>query len=122
MISHRIDRRDAEAITNGAVGCAAASLHHDVVFAAKIYDVPDDQKISWEPELANERKFFLKLPFHLGADRGVTLLRTEPDDRAQKRIHRVTGRDRIFRKFIAQIFERKGESLGEMRCVFDRFR
>ncbi len=122
MITHRIDRRDAEAITNRAVGCAAASLHHDVVFAAKIDDVPDDQKISWEPELANERKFFLKLPFHLGADRGVTLLRAEPDDRAQKRIHRVTGRHWIFRKFIAQIFERKGESLSEMRCVFDRFR
>src|SRR4030095_15149588 len=104
MIAHRIDRRDAEAITNCAVGCAAASLHHDVVFAAKIDDVPDDQKISWEPELANEGKFFLKLSFHLGADRSITLLRAEPDDRAQKRIHRVTGRHWIFRNFVAQSF------------------
>src|SRR4029453_17817529 len=102
MITNRIDRSNAEAITNGGVGCAAASLHHDVVFAAKIDDVPDDQKISWEPELANERKFFLELPFHPRADRGVTLLRPEPDDRPQKQIHRVTRRHWIIRKFIAQ--------------------
>ena len=49
MIAHRIDRRDAEAITNRAVRRAAAALHHDVVFAAEIDDVPNDQKISGKP-------------------------------------------------------------------------
>src|SRR4029453_13965171 len=107
MIAHRIDRRDAEAITNCAVSWAAASFHHVFCFAAKIDDVPDDQKISWEPELANEGKFFLKLSFHPGADRSITLLRAEPDDRAQKRIHRVTGRHWILRKLIAPLFEPK---------------
>ena len=52
MIFHRIDRRDPEAITNRAVGGAAAALDHDVVFAAEIDDVPDDQKIAGETELA----------------------------------------------------------------------
>ena len=59
MIAHRIHRRDAEAITNGAVGRAAAALHHDVVFAAEFDDVPDDQEITGEPELLDERQFFL---------------------------------------------------------------
>ena len=83
MIAHWIDRRDAEAITNRAVGRAAAALHHDVVLAAEIDDVPDDQKISGEAELLNEREFFFELTFHRRADRGVTLLRAEPDNRAQ---------------------------------------
>ena len=48
MIADRIDRRDAEAITDRAVRGAAAALHHDVVFAAEIDDVPDDQKITGE--------------------------------------------------------------------------
>ena len=51
MIAHRIDRRDAETITNRAVRRAAAALHHHVVFAAEIDDVPDDQKIAGESEL-----------------------------------------------------------------------
>ena len=48
MVADRIDRRDAETITNRAVRRAAAALHHDVVFAAEIDDVPNDQKITGE--------------------------------------------------------------------------
>ena len=84
LIAHRIDRRDPEAITNRAVRRAAAALDHDVVFAAEIDDVPDDQEISGEPEFGYQREFFLELAFHFCADRGVTLLRAEPDDRPQK--------------------------------------
>src|SRR6476620_6421827 len=84
MIFHRIDRRDPEAITNGAVGGAAAALDHDVVFTAEIDDVPNDQEIAGETELAYQRKLFLDLTLHFRADRCVTLLRTEPDDGAQK--------------------------------------
>src|SRR5262249_44500344 len=84
MIFHRVDRRDSEAITNGAVGGAAAALDHDVVFTTKIDDVPNDQEIAGETELANQRQLFLNLAVHFRADRGVTLLRTEPDDSAQK--------------------------------------
>src|SRR4051794_22617340 len=42
VITDRIDRGNAETITDRAVGGAAASLHHDVVFATKIDDVPDN--------------------------------------------------------------------------------
>ena len=57
----RIDRGNAEAKTDRAVGRAAAALHHDVVLAAEIDDVPNDQKITGEPELFDQREFLLDL-------------------------------------------------------------
>src|SRR6266516_6375040 len=42
IVTDRIDRRDAEAITNRAVRRAAASLDHDVVLPAEIDNVPDN--------------------------------------------------------------------------------
>src|ERR1041385_1340284 len=51
MIFHWINRRNAEAITDRAIGRAATALNHDVVFAAEIDDVPYNQKISGKPEL-----------------------------------------------------------------------
>ena len=64
MITDRIDRCDPETKTNRAVGRAPTALHHDVVFAAKIYDVPDNQKISGESESSDEREFFFQLAFY----------------------------------------------------------
>src|SRR6267142_522248 len=84
MIFHRINGRDPEAITHRAVGGTAAALDHDVVFTAEIDDVPNDQEIAGETELAYQRKLFFDLTLNFRADRGVTLLRTEPDDGAQK--------------------------------------
>jgi hypothetical protein len=77
MITHRINRRDAETKTDCAVGCAAAALHHDVVFPAKIDDVPHNQKIAGEPESGDEREFFFQLTFYFLGDRFVALLRAE---------------------------------------------
>src|SRR6266487_5973916 len=104
IVTDRIDRRDPKTITNRTVGGAAAALHHDVVLATEIDDVPDNQKIAGKPELADERKFFLELTSHFRADRGVTLLRAKPNDGAQKRIHRVAVRHGKIGKFIAKIF------------------
>src|SRR5947207_4224344 len=84
MIFHRINGRYPEAITHGAVGGTAAALNHDVVFTAEIDDVPNDQEITGETELAYQRKLFFDLTLNFRADRGITLLRTEPDDGAQK--------------------------------------
>src|SRR5438128_6505163 len=41
IVADRIDRCDAEAIADCAVRGAAAALHHDVVLAAEVDDVPD---------------------------------------------------------------------------------
>ena len=120
MVADRIDRRDAETKTNGAVRGAAAPLHHDVVFATKIDDVPDDQKITGEPKLLNEGQLFVELCFDRATDRGVTLLRTEKSDSAEERIHRMAGRHRVIGKIVAEIFERKLKALGETERVVDR--
>src|SRR6266404_7556116 len=105
IVAYRIDRRDPKTITNRAVRRTAAALHHDVVLAAEIHNVPDNQKIAGKPELADKRKFFFELTSHFRADRGVTLLSAEPDDRPQKRIHAVAFRHREIGKFIAEIFQ-----------------
>src|SRR5205823_618318 len=122
IATDRIDWRDAETITNCAVGGAASSLDHDVVFTAEIDDVPDNQEISRKPEFRNQRQFLFDLAFHFRADRGVTLLRAKPDDGAQKRIHAVTIRNRIRWKFVTDIFQRKCEALGQTGGIFNRFR
>ena len=105
MVTHRINRRDPETKTDRAVGRAAAALHHHVVFAAKIHDVPYDQKISGKPKPGNEREFFFQLTFYFFCNRLVTLLRTKQHYRAQERIHGVSVRHRIFRKFVTDVFE-----------------
>src|SRR5207302_2685158 len=111
IVAHRIDRRNSEAITDRAVGRAAATLDHNVVLAAEIDDVPDNQEISGEPEFNDERELFLELTFYFRAHRSVTLLRAEPNDRPQKRIHAVTGGNWKLRKFVAEIFQRKRQPL-----------
>src|SRR5438270_3029047 len=84
IVADRIDRGDPEAITNRAIRGAAPALDHDVVLATEIDDVPDNQKIAGEAEPGDQRELFFKLTFHFRADRRISLLRTEPNDRAQK--------------------------------------
>src|SRR5439155_26233722 len=107
MTAHRVHRRDAETITNSAIGGTAPALDHDVVFTTEIDDVPDNQKIAREPEVADEREFFFELPFYLGTNRRIALLRPEPDGRPQERTHVMTRRNRKRWKFVTDVFERK---------------
>ena len=121
MMTDRINRRDPKTITNRAVGGAAPPLHHDVVFATEIDDVPHDQEIAGKFQPSDEGQFFFQLLFHGRADGGVTLLRAEQHDGAQERIHIVTARDGKLWKFITDVLERKDQSLGQNRGVFNRF-
>ena len=57
----RIDGRDAEAVADGAVGRRAAALHEDVVLAAEVDDVPDDEEVAGEIELLDEIQLALDL-------------------------------------------------------------
>ncbi len=122
VVAHRIDRRDSQAITDGAVRRAAAALHHDVVFPAEINDVPDDQKIAGKPEPLDQAQLLLELPLHGRADGRVTLLRAKERDRPQERIHVVPLRHRKRGKLVADIFQGKFEPLSHARRVFDRIR
>ena len=60
-----VDSGDAERITNGAVGCRAASLAEDAVGTGKGRDVFDDQEIAGEIELLDD----FELVGELGATR-----------------------------------------------------
>ena len=50
----RIDRGDAEAVADRAVGGRPAPLHEDVVLAAVVDDVPDDEEVAGEIELLDQ--------------------------------------------------------------------
>src|SRR5882724_552771 len=50
----RVHRRDSERVADRAVGRRAAALDQDVVGAAVLDDVPDDQEIAREVEPADE--------------------------------------------------------------------
>ena len=117
VAAHRIDRRDPEAITDRAVRRAPAALHHDVVFAAEIDDVPDDEEVAGKPEPDDERRARTRSAVSLCADRVVTLLRAEEHDRAQKSIHAVAVRHRKIGKVVADVFERKLEAIRETQRV-----
>ena len=64
----RIDRGDAEAVADGAVGRRAAPLHEDVLLPAEIDDVPDDQEVAGEIELLDQIQLALDLPRGRGRD------------------------------------------------------
>ena len=120
MIADRIDRRDSQAITNRTVRRATAALHHDVVFPAKINDVPDDQKITGESQSLDEAQFLLELLLHRGADRRVTLLCAKECDRAQERIHVVPVGNRKGWEFVTDVLQGKFEAFRQAPRVFDR--
>src|SRR5262249_21684865 len=100
MIAHRIDRSDAKAKTNHTVRRAPPALDHDLVFAAEIDDVPDNQKIAGETEFVDQAELELELLLDLFRDRFIALLSSEQHDRAQEGIHRVSGWDRVVGKVV----------------------
>src|SRR5687767_4241565 len=59
----RIAGGDAEAVTDGAVRGAAATLAHDGVLAAELHDVRDNQEVPAETKLCDEREFAFNLRF-----------------------------------------------------------
>ena len=62
--SHRINRRNFEAVADRAVGGAPPPLDHNIVFTTVEAEVPDDQKVAAESELNNDIEFTLNLLFH----------------------------------------------------------
>src|SRR5689334_21713439 len=71
LVAHWINRGDSEAKTDRAVRCASPALDHDLVFPAEIDDIPNNQKITGEPEPADEGELELELFLHFFRDRFV---------------------------------------------------
>src|SRR5207248_1495196 len=114
---------NAEAVTNGAVGGAAATLGHDVVLAAELHDVRHNQEITAKPKLLDEREFAFELFFDGVA--GVFAVATAgagPGLRAENSFGSFAGRDRIFGKFIPEFFQGEFEAIREANGVFESLR
>ena len=102
---HRIDGRDSQHITNGAVGGRAAALHENVVLQAELHDVPDDQEIAFQLEFLDQREFAFDLSPGFFVVRTEALARAFVGALAQKRSHRFAVADRIARELVAEIFQ-----------------
>ena len=115
-----IDRRDPEAVADGAVGGRSPALHEDVLLTAVIDDVPDNQEIAGEIELFDE----IELAGDLGA--GLVVIGPVPIARAHLRDVAEKGggcfprRHGIHRKPISQIRHRVFEPLGQRRRSRER--
>ncbi len=118
----RIDGGDAEAVAHRAVGGRSAALHQDVVLAAEVHDVPDDQKIAGEIERLDE----IELARDLGAGpvviRPVAIARADLRHLAEKRRLGFAGRHGIGGKAVAEIGHRELKPIGQFRRSRDRVR
>ena len=74
----RVDGGDAEAVADGAVRGRAAALDQDPLAPAEVHDVPDDQEVAGELELADQRELVLDLAPRLLVVRPVALARARP--------------------------------------------
>jgi len=110
----RIDRGNPEAVADGAVGGAAASLHEDVVPAAEIDDVPDDEEVAGELELLDEIELARNLRAGAIVTRAVAFARADVGNLPQERRLRLAGRHRIIGKAIAEIRHRVLQAVGEL--------
>ena len=119
---HRIDGRDPEAVAHGAVGRRPPALHEDVVLAAEIDDVPDDQEVAGEIELLDQIELARDLRAGAIGIRLVAFARADAGDLAQKGRLRVAGRHGIRREAIAEIGHRELQPIGQLGGAADRVR
>ncbi len=116
----RIDRGDAKAVADGAIGRRSAALHEDVLLAAKIHDVPDDQEVAGEIELLDEIELARDLGAGLVVIRAIAVARADLGDLAEKRRLVLARRHRIGRKPVAEILHGELQPLGERQRFADR--
>ncbi len=117
----RIDRRDAQRITDGAIGGRAAPLRENPVFPAELDDVPDDEKVTGELQFFDQRQLALDLPPCFFVIRQIAAPGAFLGALAQKRHHGLARRDRVAWKLVTQIGERKIQTRGNLSRVGDGF-
>ena len=87
----RIDGGDPEAVAHRAVGCRSAPLHQDVLLAAVVDDVPDDEEVAGEIELLDQIELALDLASRTIVIRPISLARARLRHLPQERRHRLAG-------------------------------
>ncbi len=115
----RIHRRDPERVADRAVGRGAPSLDQDVVGAAVLDDVPDDQEISREVEPADELELVRDLAARARRQGPLAVARAHAalGQLAQVPERRLPGRQRKFRESIAEVLQGEGEPQRQLSAV-----
>ena len=118
----RIDRGDPEAVADGAVGGAPASLHEDVVLPAEVDDVPDDQEITGEVQLLDEIELARNLRARPIVVRAVSIARADLGHLPQERRLRLAWRNRIVREPVTEIGHRVLQAIRKLARAGDGVR
>ncbi len=117
---HRIDRGDAEDVAGGRVRRRAAPLDHDAAPARVLDDVPHDQEVAGELELADDRQLARDLLAHLRQEAlgprvagRIAAPDAEPGHLLEVALLRFTGRHGITGEGVAEVGERECAALGD---------
>ncbi len=119
---HRIHRRDAQAVADGAVGRRPAALHENPLLPAEIDDVPDDQEVAGERELLDQIQLARNLRARAVVIRPIPLARADLRHLPQERRHRLARGHRVVGEAIAEVGHRVAKPIGERRRAGHRLR
>ena len=116
-----VHRRDPERVADRAVGRRAASLDQDVVGAAVLDDVPDDQEIACEVEPADELELVRDLVPRAHGERALAVARPHAalGQLPQVSQRSLAGRKRELREPISQVLQGEGEPQGELAGIVE---
>ena len=110
---HRVDRGDAEAVADRAVRGRAPALDEDPLPPAEVHEVPDDEEVAGEVQLADEGELPLDLPPRLLVVRPVALARPRLRGLAEEGELRLPLRHGVVREAVAEVLEGERQPLGE---------
>ena len=118
----RIDRRKAERITHHAVCRRSAALNENALAPAELHDVPNDQEITREFQLTDQRQFAASLlPGFLEKFRvelrQIPFAHTFLDALLQKRLHGAAIGHGIAWEAVSQIAHLVSQARGKLRGV-----
>ena len=117
----RVHRRDPERVADRAVGRRATSLDQDVVGAAVLDDVPDDQEIAREVEPADELELVRDLVPRARGERALAVARPHAalGQLAQVTQRSLAGGKRKLREPIAEVLQGEGEPQRQLAGVVE---
>ena len=110
----RIHRRDAQGITDRAIGRGTAPLAEDVLAPGEVGDVVDDEEISVEIEFFDHGEFVFDLGTNSGwQGRAIALTRSPVGEGAQVLGLALARRQRILGKAVVEISQIEMAALGD---------
>src|ERR1035437_7229005 len=116
-----VDGGDFERVADGAIGGAAAALGEDVVLFAEAHDVPDDEEVTGEMELFNEREFALDLLAGALVIGPVAAARALAGESAQQAHLGLAFGDGVAGELVAEVGEGELQTRGDFARVGNGF-